>query len=212
MTTHLAEQMTAYRRSQNLTQEDLAELLGVTAATISRWESGHIAPDIAHIAAIEGILGIKRLNSTKEWCFRVNHSRGYDVLFDFKGHVFAASSAILVLLGRTQELGSGLNARELLPSTAAADADAEYRRYDCFSDLAKLFAAEIRLIQYIADLSLDHFSARIAADFWAIRTTEAKTYVLMTFLPIGPINDPDWRGAFRIRSYKTHPMPALPLR
>lgn len=50
----------AYRERQNppLTQEQLADLLGVTKAAVSRWESGERQPDqnlLLHIAEKTGI-------------------------------------------------------------------------------------------------------------------------------------------------------------
>jgi transcriptional regulator with XRE-family HTH domain len=47
-----------YREQRNLTQEALGELLGVKAATISRWEQGKRSPrsdDLRRISQITGI-------------------------------------------------------------------------------------------------------------------------------------------------------------
>ena len=37
------------RKKKNLTQEQLAEKLGVTSKTISRWENGNYMPDISEV-------------------------------------------------------------------------------------------------------------------------------------------------------------------
>lgn len=46
------------RKKKNLTQEQLAEKLGVTSKTISRWENGNYMPDISLLKPISEELGI----------------------------------------------------------------------------------------------------------------------------------------------------------
>lgn len=46
------------RKKKNLTQEELAEKLGVTNKTISRWETGKFMPDISLFSPLSEILGI----------------------------------------------------------------------------------------------------------------------------------------------------------
>lgn len=47
------------RKARNMTQADLAALLQVTPATISRYESGERIPDINTAAKIAAALGCK---------------------------------------------------------------------------------------------------------------------------------------------------------
>lgn len=47
-----------YRREQNITQEQLAEYLNVTAQAISRWETGVALPDITQVPALANIFNI----------------------------------------------------------------------------------------------------------------------------------------------------------
>jgi transcriptional regulator with XRE-family HTH domain len=49
-----------YRKANNLTQEALARELGLTKATISRYESGDRKPSVKHIVRIESSTGISR--------------------------------------------------------------------------------------------------------------------------------------------------------
>ena len=46
------------RKEKKLTQEQLAEKLGVTAKTISRWENGNYMPDISLLQPLSEELGI----------------------------------------------------------------------------------------------------------------------------------------------------------
>ena len=46
------------RLSAGLTQEKVAELVGVSRAAISRWELGEIEPKIEHLVALSDSLGI----------------------------------------------------------------------------------------------------------------------------------------------------------
>lgn len=47
-----------YRKARNLTQEEMAKLLGVTAPAVNKWERGVNQPDIALLAPIARLLGI----------------------------------------------------------------------------------------------------------------------------------------------------------
>ena len=47
-----------FRKKNNLTQENLAERLGVTYQSISRWENGTTYPDLELIPAIAEILTV----------------------------------------------------------------------------------------------------------------------------------------------------------
>ena len=50
--------MSAMRKQQGFTQEQLGEKLGVTNKTISRWETGKYMPDIDKLQELSAILGI----------------------------------------------------------------------------------------------------------------------------------------------------------
>lgn len=47
-----------YRLDKNLTQEQLANMLGVAKTTISMWESGDRKPDIFMLKKIADLFGI----------------------------------------------------------------------------------------------------------------------------------------------------------
>ena len=59
----LGEVVRERRLDQNLTQEELAERLGVTYQSVSRWENGATYPDLELLPAIQGWGGFVLL-----WC------------------------------------------------------------------------------------------------------------------------------------------------
>ncbi len=54
------------RKEKGLKQSELAELLGVTSKTVSRWETGKYMPDLSLFVDISEILGIT-LNELIRW-------------------------------------------------------------------------------------------------------------------------------------------------
>lgn len=47
----------ALRLTRGLSQEELADLVGVDQSTISHWESGHHSPDVLQIMRLLEVLG-----------------------------------------------------------------------------------------------------------------------------------------------------------
>ncbi len=58
MNNHLGANIRVYRKNKGFTQEELANLLGVTPQAVSRWESEAGLPDISLVIPIAQILGI----------------------------------------------------------------------------------------------------------------------------------------------------------
>ncbi len=54
----IGEVIRKYRKEKNLTQEEMAVRLGVTAPAVNKWENGNSLPDIALLAPIARLLGI----------------------------------------------------------------------------------------------------------------------------------------------------------
>ncbi len=52
---YLSENLKKYRVLKNLTQEDLAEFLGITPQSVSKWERGESCPDITLLPALANI-------------------------------------------------------------------------------------------------------------------------------------------------------------
>lgn len=54
----IGEIIRKYRKEKNLTQEEMASRLGVTAPAVNKWENGNAMPDIMLLAPIARLLGI----------------------------------------------------------------------------------------------------------------------------------------------------------
>ena len=70
---NLGNQIYELRKKSNLSQEQLAEKVGVTRQTISKWELGETSPDIRQAQALSRIFGISldelTGNETKEMIY-----------------------------------------------------------------------------------------------------------------------------------------------
>ena len=58
MKLQIGENIRVYRKKKDLTQEEFAEMLGVTYQSVSRWENGNTYPDIELLPVIANILKI----------------------------------------------------------------------------------------------------------------------------------------------------------
>ncbi len=53
----IGDNIFATRQAANMTQERLAEAVGVSRQTVAKWESGETSPDLEHAAALAEALG-----------------------------------------------------------------------------------------------------------------------------------------------------------
>lgn len=68
---YLAENLKTFRKSADLTQDEVATAVGVTAQSVSKWERGETTPDIALLPAlanlfgtsIDKLMGMEKINS-----------------------------------------------------------------------------------------------------------------------------------------------------
>lgn len=58
MTHNLAENIRKFRKDRNMTQEDLAEKLGLTLGTISKWERGSSEPELSYLMQLAQIFHV----------------------------------------------------------------------------------------------------------------------------------------------------------
>lgn len=55
---HIGKSILNQRKQKNITQEELAAELGVTAAAVSKWENGYTLPDIFMLCALADYFGV----------------------------------------------------------------------------------------------------------------------------------------------------------
>lgn len=80
----IAENLKSLRKGKELTQEEVAEMLGVTAQSVSKWERGDTFPDITLLPAlanlyktsIDAIIGMDKMNDrqTRTTIFTKGHN------------------------------------------------------------------------------------------------------------------------------------------
>jgi len=78
----LNENIRNYRKQMSLTQEQLAEAMGVSVATVSKWENGSVSPDVGMLAeladffqiSVDVLLGYKWKKRSMGQCAEYIHS------------------------------------------------------------------------------------------------------------------------------------------
>lgn len=58
MENRVAEQIRFYRKQKGLTQEQMAEAMGVSVAAVSKWEQGTSDPSTSNLCALAKLYGI----------------------------------------------------------------------------------------------------------------------------------------------------------
>lgn len=58
MKEHIGRHIAHYRKKAGMTQEQLAEKMGVTSQAVSKWENGLTCPDLDSVAELAGFLGV----------------------------------------------------------------------------------------------------------------------------------------------------------
>ena len=81
---YIAENLKSLRKGKDLTQEDAADMLGVSPQSVSKWERGETLPDITLLPAlanlykvsVDTLIGMDRLNAkeTRNAIFTAGHN------------------------------------------------------------------------------------------------------------------------------------------
>ena len=98
MNLNFAENLKQLRKAKEITQEKLADVLGVTGQTISRWELGEVVPDTANVLAVSRKFGVSTDYLLREDCLG-------------DSDIPAAKEAEESLKERQYQVGSGIGYR-----------------------------------------------------------------------------------------------------
>ncbi len=112
-----------FRLTHGLRQSELAARLGVTQATISRWESGDQDPDARYRHALRDLLREGRLSFDERLFLSVRRSPHLAAIINESHRFIAISASYDRLFGRQE--GDGLDERHLSPGTLKALRDVD---------------------------------------------------------------------------------------
>ena len=78
----LGDRIKLYRENKNMTQNDLADILEVSAGTVSKYESGNLEPSIESIKRLAEVfeISIDELLNDKEDKFDISKINVLDIL------------------------------------------------------------------------------------------------------------------------------------
>lgn len=79
----IGEIIRKYRKEQEMTQEQLAKLLGVTASAVNKWERGSACPDISLLAPVARALSIS-LDTLLAYHERLSEEEVNEILKELK--------------------------------------------------------------------------------------------------------------------------------
>ena len=97
----IGDNIKSLRKSKNITQENLAEMLGVSCQSVSRWELGtcypdmELLPELARIfnISVDQLLGVDELVEKKKWITSDELCEFYAIGASLPG-IIAANTAI----------------------------------------------------------------------------------------------------------------------
>ena len=117
MNVKIGEKIKALRKRDDITQERLAEILGVTNQAVSKWESGNSYPDIEYISPIANIFNVatdylfdhdmaEKRRKVQDYCDQYKkyaQEKTYDEQIDLMRHALAEFPAEEILLLKLAE-------------------------------------------------------------------------------------------------------------
>lgn len=95
----LGERIKKLRRSRHLTQQELAEKLGIDQGAVSRWERCHITPSARYRQALEIVLDAPLMEMDQPLLESVNRDLHFSILVDANLCVLAASEVTVAVNG-----------------------------------------------------------------------------------------------------------------
>ncbi|GLR64721.1 helix-turn-helix domain-containing protein [Marinospirillum insulare] len=114
----IGERIKSLRRSRHLTQQQLAEKLGIDQGAVSRWERCHITPSARYRQELEAVLDAPLMEMDRPLLESVNKDLHFSILLDTNLCVLAASEITLAVNGcRSREELIGNSYAPLLDKT-----------------------------------------------------------------------------------------------
>jgi len=114
----IGERIKSLRRSRHLTQQQLAEKLGIDQGAISRWERCHITPSARYRQELEAVLDAPLMEMDRPLLESVNRDLHFSLLLDSNLCVLAASEITIAVNGcRNREELVGKSYTPLLDKT-----------------------------------------------------------------------------------------------
>lgn len=169
MTINIGETIKSMRKGKNITQETLANFLGVTNQSISKWERGETYPDITMLPAIasffgtsvDAILGINKLEQERkiqhycdEYSRLWSEHKSDDVVALMKQAVCEFPGNFDLLVKYLNCLTNAqLNANNLLGVREEAQNVYELIQEQCTTDSIRIWAKKL-MCRYLSRLSV----------------------------------------------------------
>lgn len=95
----LGERIKNLRRARHLTQQELAEKLGIDQGAVSRWERGHITPSARYRQELESVLEAPLMEMDQPLLESVNRDLHFSILLDANLCILAASEITVAVNG-----------------------------------------------------------------------------------------------------------------
>lgn len=147
---NIGEQIRTYRKEKNLTQEQIATALGVTAPAVNKWERGNTLPDITLLPALARLLEIDM-----------------NTLFSFHEELTELEIATFINALYEQATGGDITG-------AFADAQAKIRDYPHCTPLLFTCATMLSAALTLSTLTSEEKSAHAATvKDWLTRVSES---------------------------------------
>ena len=163
---HIGEVIKKHRKEKDMTQEEVAKRLGVTAPAVNKWEKGSTMPDIGLLSPLARLFGISvdellshkeeltdvQANEIAEELYEKLKTEDYDTVFLWaKAQVEQYPNSMTLLLWTTQMLDSYRNMEE----TPNADKYDDYmkqcytRVLECGNETVRNNAADALFYFYV---------------------------------------------------------------
>lgn len=167
-----AAYVSAFRRDNRMTQEQLAEKLNVSSQTISRWEAGRQTPDLVSQKTLRGVIKPSAQGSTAYWKDRVDNTHGFEILVDRNEAILAISDKVRAYWRYPRDEYLDRRVGSFLPG-GAGDGGRELSRFGVKSlGEIGLFTGSVAQVFLVVDYVLNGRGQSRAYDIWPVLTSD----------------------------------------